>query len=59
MSESPAHEIGIIHYPGAQVACILGLTDLFGIAYTIALDQRRSGQSRFALRTGSRLIAST
>jgi transcriptional regulator GlxA family with amidase domain len=45
MSESPAHEIGIVHYPGAQVACILGLTDLFGIACTIALDQRRSGQS--------------
>src|ERR1700720_3040589 len=45
MSGSPAHEIGIVHYPGAQVACILGLTDLFGIASTIALDQRRSGQS--------------
>jgi transcriptional regulator GlxA family with amidase domain len=28
-----------------QVACILGLTDLFGVASTIALDQRRSGQS--------------
>ena len=45
MSASTAHEIGIVHYPGAQVACILGLTDLFGIASTIALDQRRSGQS--------------
>src|SRR5271169_694322 len=45
MSGSPAHEIGIVHYPGAQVACILGLTDLFGIASTIALDQRRSGQT--------------
>jgi transcriptional regulator GlxA family with amidase domain len=42
MSGSP-HEIGIVHYPGAQVACILGLTDFFGIASTIALDQRRSG----------------
>jgi transcriptional regulator GlxA family with amidase domain len=30
------------------VACILGLTDLFGIASTIALNQRRSGQ--FPLR---------
>jgi transcriptional regulator GlxA family with amidase domain len=39
-----AHEIGIVHYPGAQVASILGLTDLFGIASTIALDQRQSGQ---------------
>src|SRR6478736_709086 len=45
MSASTAHEIGIVHYPGAQVACILGLTDLFGVASTIALDQRRSGQN--------------
>jgi len=45
MSASTAHEIGIVHYPGAQVACILGLTDLFGVASRIALDQRRSGQS--------------
>ena len=45
MSASTAHEIGIVHYPGAQVACILGLTDLFGVASTIALDQRRSRQS--------------
>ena len=40
-----AHEVGIVDYPGAQVACILGLTDLFSIACTIALDQRRSGQT--------------
>lgn len=45
MSASIAHEIGIVHYPGAQVACILGLTDLFGVA----LDQRRSGQSPFRI----------
>jgi len=45
MSASTAHEIGIVHYPGAQVACILGLTDLFGVASTIAVDQRRSGRS--------------
>jgi len=44
MSGSAAHEIGIVDYPGAQVACILGLTDLFGIASAIALDQQRSGQ---------------
>src|SRR5882724_9096538 len=43
MSASTGHEIGIVHYPGAQVACILGLTDLFGVASTIALDQRRAG----------------
>ena len=45
MSGIAAHEIGIVDYPGAQVACILGLTDLFGVASTVALDQRRSGQS--------------
>jgi transcriptional regulator GlxA family with amidase domain len=48
MTESPANEIGVVHYPDAQVACILGLTDLFGIASTIALDQQRS--PRTALR---------
>ena len=45
MSASTAHEIGIVHYPGAQVACILGLTDLFDLASTIALDQGRSGKT--------------
>jgi transcriptional regulator GlxA family with amidase domain len=39
MSGNAAHEIGIVNYPGAQVACILGLTDLFGVASRIALDQ--------------------
>ena len=38
-------EIGIVDYPGAQVASILGLTDLFGVASRIALDQRRTGQN--------------
>jgi transcriptional regulator GlxA family with amidase domain len=45
MSGRLAHEIGIVHYAGAQVACIQGLTDLFSVASTIALDQPRSGQS--------------
>lgn len=45
MSVSTTHEIGIVDYPGAQVACILGLTDLFGVASAIALEQRRSGQT--------------
>src|SRR5580692_11034387 len=45
MSERAAHEVGIVDYPGAQVACMLGLTDLFRIASTIAVDQRRSGQT--------------
>lgn len=45
MTGSHTHEIGIVHYPDAQVACILGLTDFFGIASTIAVDQGRSGQT--------------
>jgi transcriptional regulator GlxA family with amidase domain len=45
MPGSPAHEIGIVDYPGAQVACILGLTDLFGIASTIAVGQGKRGQT--------------
>src|SRR6201997_4131244 len=45
MSANTAYEFGIVHYPGAQVACILGLTDLFGAAARIARDQQRSGQS--------------
>jgi transcriptional regulator GlxA family with amidase domain len=45
MSGNPTHEIGIVNYPDAQVAAILGLTDLFGIACTIALDQRRFGET--------------
>src|SRR5689334_14241710 len=45
MPTSAPHEIGIVHYPGAQVACISGLTDLFGVASKIALGQRGSGQS--------------
>jgi len=45
MSRSVAHEIGIVDYPGAQAACIMGLTDFFGIASTIAPDQRRSDES--------------
>src|SRR5580698_9194409 len=45
MTGIAAHEIGIVDYPGAQVACVLGLTDLFGVASTIALDQRRFGQT--------------
>jgi transcriptional regulator GlxA family with amidase domain len=44
MSGSAAHEIGIVDYPGAQAACILGLTDLFGFASATAFDQGRSGE---------------
>ena len=41
MSASTAHEIGIVDYPGAQVACILGLTDLVGVASQIARPRPR------------------
>jgi transcriptional regulator GlxA family with amidase domain len=43
MSASTEHEIGIVDYPGAQVACILGLTDMFGVASAVTLDQWRFG----------------
>ena len=49
VSGTPVHEVGIVNYPGAQLACILGLTDFFGIASTIALVQRCSW-SKTALR---------
>ena len=42
------NEIGIVLYPGVQAACVHGLTDLFGVAASIALDQQRD--SRFPLR---------
>ena len=45
MSENPTHEIGIVHYPGVQVASIMGLTDLFDVASTITLDQQQSDQT--------------
>jgi transcriptional regulator GlxA family with amidase domain len=45
VSASAVYEIGIVDYPGAQAACILGLTDFFGIASTIALDHRLSEQT--------------
>lgn len=40
MSAEAAVEIGIIIYPGAQMAAVLGLTDLFGIAERFAMAKR-------------------
>jgi transcriptional regulator GlxA family with amidase domain len=40
MPASVTSEIGIVLYPGAQTAAIHGLTDLFGVAARIALDQQ-------------------
>lgn len=45
MSAGTASEIGIVHYPGAQLACILGLTDLFAVAARIGLDHGRLARS--------------
>jgi transcriptional regulator GlxA family with amidase domain len=36
MHDTPSFEIGLVQYPGAQQAAILGLTDLFDVANTVA-----------------------
>jgi transcriptional regulator GlxA family with amidase domain len=38
-------EIGIVLYPGAQEACVYGLTDLFSVATGIVIDQRQPDPS--------------
>jgi transcriptional regulator GlxA family with amidase domain len=48
MPASATNEIGIVLYPGAQAAPVHGLTDLFGIAASIALDEQ--AHNRFPLR---------
>jgi len=40
MPEGGMSEIGIVLYPGAQMAAVHGLTDLFSVAAKIVLDQR-------------------
>jgi transcriptional regulator GlxA family with amidase domain len=44
MPVSAETEIGIVLYPGVQKACVHGLTDLFGVAANVTLDQRRIGR---------------
>lgn len=39
-SDTPA-EIGIVLYPGAQMAAVLGLTDLLGVADRLAREKRQ------------------
>ncbi|MHB1370168.1 MAG: GlxA family transcriptional regulator, partial [Pseudomonadaceae bacterium] len=39
MAQENSIEIGILLYPGAQMAAVLGLSDLFAIAQRIA-DER-------------------
>ena len=48
MTDRPVIEIGILLYPGAQLATVLGLTDLFAIAQRIANE--RAGPTAPALR---------
>ena len=48
MPAGATNEIGIVIYPGVQAACVHGLTDLFGIAVSIALDRQR--HDRVSLR---------
>lgn len=40
MTQAQAFEIGLVLYPGAQQASVLGLTDLFGIANRIAMSHQ-------------------
>ena len=39
------NHIGIVLYPDAQAACVHGLTDLFGVASRILLEQRQADRS--------------
>jgi transcriptional regulator GlxA family with amidase domain len=41
MPERGTCEIGIVLYPGVQMAAVHGLTDLFSVAAKLALNQRR------------------
>ena len=45
MTEIGVTEIGIVVYPGAQLAAVLGLTDLFGIAERFAREKREDRDS--------------
>ena len=48
-----AYEIGIVDYPGAQAACVLGLTDLFGVACPRSAAIRVKPAARDTLGTDS------
>src|ERR1700748_643956 len=37
---NPAVEIGLVLYPGAQLATVFGLTDLFGVAGTMSRTRK-------------------
>ncbi len=44
MLVSAQAEIGVVLYLGVQMACVHGLTDLFGVAANVTLDRRRIGR---------------
>ncbi len=47
MAEVGPIEFGILIYPGAQMAAVLGLTDLFAVADQLARTKLRRGRPRF------------
>ena len=47
MPANALNEIGIVLYPGVQMACVYGLTDLFGIAAKNALGHRPDSRPPF------------
>lgn len=44
MAQRQAFEIGLVLYPGAQQASVLGLTDLFGVANRIATSYKNASE---------------
>ncbi|OBZ95753.1 AraC family transcriptional regulator [Pararhizobium polonicum] len=46
MPNSAPIEIGLVLYPSSQMSCVLGLTDLFGIANGIAAAKNEQGSQR-------------
>lgn len=49
MTGDAVSEIGIVFYPGAQMAAVLGMTDLFGVAENLA-RQKQTGKPATGLR---------
>ncbi|MFU0505728.1 GlxA family transcriptional regulator [Pseudaminobacter sp. NGMCC 1.201702] len=46
MAADDVPEIGIVIYPGAQIAAVLGLTDLFAVAEDLAGQKQKAGDAR-------------
>src|ERR1044072_568527 len=45
MALHPTIEIGIVHYPGAQLAAIHGLSDLFEVAHGFVAQRHSEGSA--------------